>query len=67
MVSCRQHQSIVSEVPNFTPCYADIFPGPTVEARSGDTLIISVKNGLQEESISIHWHGLHMRSKTGGS
>ncbi|KAL2006773.1 hypothetical protein VTN00DRAFT_9441 [Thermoascus crustaceus] len=40
----------------------DLFPGPTVEARSSDTLIISVKNDLQEESISVHWHGLHMRN-----
>ncbi|RFU25162.1 hypothetical protein B7463_g11178, partial [Scytalidium lignicola] len=37
------------------------FPGPTVEARSGDTLIIDVHNNQQNnESVSIHWHGLHM-------
>jgi FtsP/CotA-like multicopper oxidase with cupredoxin domain len=39
------------------------FPGPTIEARSGDILEIEIFN-LAEESLSLHWHGLHMR---GGS
>ncbi|KAK2753874.1 hypothetical protein FQN55_000238 [Onygenales sp. PD_40] len=38
-----------------------LFPGPTIEARSGDRLIISVRNDLQDEGVSIHWHGLHMK------
>ncbi|EER24346.1 Multicopper oxidase family protein [Coccidioides posadasii C735 delta SOWgp] len=37
------------------------FPGPTVEARAGDRLVINVTNGLANEGLSIHWHGLHMR------
>ncbi|CAK7223437.1 hypothetical protein SBRCBS47491_005205 [Sporothrix bragantina] len=37
------------------------FPGPTIEARTGDTLVISVTNSLPDEGISFHWHGLHMR------
>jgi FtsP/CotA-like multicopper oxidase with cupredoxin domain len=41
----------------------DRFPGPVVESRSGDTMIISVENQLEDESITIHWHGLHLRSK----
>lgn len=36
------------------------FPGPTIEARTGDTLIIEVVNSIGE-NISLHWHGLHMR------
>jgi FtsP/CotA-like multicopper oxidase with cupredoxin domain len=38
------------------------FPGPTIEARSGDTLIVHVENGLtaDDEGVSIHWHGLYM-------
>lgn len=39
---------------------ADHFPGPTIEARSGDILEIEVLN-LAEEEVSLHWHGLHMR------
>ncbi|TVY24202.1 Oxidoreductase [Lachnellula hyalina] len=39
------------------------FPGPTIECRSGDRLIIHVTNSLSSrEGVSIHWHGLHMRN-----
>ncbi|RLM00064.1 hypothetical protein CFD26_103818 [Aspergillus turcosus] len=38
------------------------FPGPTIEARSGDELVIDVYNSVAEEGgISIHWHGLSMK------
>lgn len=39
---------------------ADQFPGPTLEARFGDTLEIEIFN-FAEEEVSLHWHGLHMR------
>jgi FtsP/CotA-like multicopper oxidase with cupredoxin domain len=39
----------------------DLFPGPTIECRSGDTLVIHVTNALPSEGVSIHWHGLEMR------
>jgi FtsP/CotA-like multicopper oxidase with cupredoxin domain len=39
----------------------DLFPGPTIECRSGDTLVIHVTNALLSEGVSIHWHGLEMR------
>lgn len=45
----------------------DLFPGPTVEARSGDRLIVNVTNSLEEEPISIHWHGIHIESKSSAS
>ncbi|KAF7816171.1 laccase-3-like [Senna tora] len=35
------------------------FPGPTVEARNGDSLEINVVNA-GKYNISIHWHGLRM-------
>jgi Multicopper oxidase len=38
----------------------DQFPGPTIEARSGDILEIEVFD-FSEEEVSLHWHGLHMR------
>ena len=40
----------------------DMFPGPTIEARSGDTLLITVTNAVEEESIALHWHGIHVTS-----
>ncbi|KAJ5948165.1 multicopper oxidase-domain-containing protein [Penicillium verhagenii] len=45
----------------------DLFPGPTVEARSGDTLTIMVTNLMNEESLSIHWHGLHVTNAMDGA
>ncbi len=40
------------------------FPGPLIEARSGDVLSISVHNQLLEEGVALHFHGLHMESKS---
>lgn len=37
------------------------FPGPTIEARSGDRIVVDVFNGLQSEGLAIHWHGLQMK------
>ncbi|KAJ5901666.1 multicopper oxidase-domain-containing protein [Penicillium taxi] len=45
----------------------DLFPGPTIEARSGDTLIITVTNDLSEDPITIHWHGLHIANDMDGA
>ena len=42
--------------------FAGQFPGPTIEARSGDRLFVVISNQLEDgEGVSIHWHGLHMR------
>lgn len=37
------------------------FPGPTIEARSGDRIIVHAHNGLESEGLSLHWHGLKMK------
>ena len=37
------------------------FPGETVEARSGDRIIVNVTNFLRDEGLAIHWHGLRMK------
>ncbi|KAG5959414.1 hypothetical protein E4U57_000704 [Claviceps arundinis] len=39
------------------------FPGPTVEARSGDELHITVYNGItgSNDGVAIHWHGITMK------
>ncbi len=41
-------------------------PGPVLEANVGDTLVVRVKNDL-EESTSIHWHGLRVPSTMDGT
>lgn len=40
-----------------------VFPGPTIEARSGDELVIRVTNGLADEGVSLHWHGLQLMNQ----
>ncbi|KAJ3995820.1 multicopper oxidase-domain-containing protein [Lentinula boryana] len=34
-----------------------LYPGPTIEARSGDLLVVNVYNRLSE-ATSLHWHGI---------
>jgi len=38
----------------------DQFPGETIEARSGDRIIVNVTNCLGNEGLAMHWHGLRM-------
>jgi hypothetical protein len=38
------------------------FPGPTIQCRSGDRLVVHIANQLLNESVSIHWHGLQIRN-----
>ncbi|RGP77015.1 putative multicopper oxidase [Fusarium longipes] len=37
------------------------FPGPIIEARSGDRIVVQVQNGLADEDVSLHWHGLRLK------
>ncbi|CZR66851.1 probable Laccase-2 [Phialocephala subalpina] len=34
------------------------YPGPLIEADWGDTLLVHVTNGLENNGTSIHWHGI---------
>jgi L-ascorbate oxidase len=34
------------------------FPGPTIRAKSGDTIIVELTNKLSTEGVTIHWHGI---------
>lgn len=41
-------------------------PGPTLEVREGDQVIVHFTNKLPEPS-TIHWHGIHLPVKADGS
>ena len=41
-------------------------PGPTLEFREGDRVVIHFRNNLPETS-TIHWHGLHIPASADGS
>ncbi|XP_048577660.1 LOW QUALITY PROTEIN: L-ascorbate oxidase [Nematostella vectensis] len=40
----------------------DQFPGPTIEVTEGAEVVVTVVNHLLKEGVTIHWHGVHMRS-----
>ncbi|KZM18436.1 laccase, multicopper oxidase, benzenediol:oxygen oxidorectuctase [Ascochyta rabiei] len=34
------------------------YPGPTIRAKWGDTIVVNVKNNMQDNGTGIHWHGI---------
>lgn len=46
--------------------YNGMSPGPTIEIREGDRVIIHFHNELPE-ATTIHWHGLHIPADQDGS
>ncbi|XP_022732291.1 L-ascorbate oxidase-like [Durio zibethinus] len=34
------------------------FPGPTIRAKAGDTIVMELTNKLYTEGVVIHWHGI---------
>ncbi|KAF8716882.1 hypothetical protein HU200_025983 [Digitaria exilis] len=60
----HHHEFIIQETPVKRLCKTHNivtvngqFPGPTLEVREGDTLVINVVNKAQYD-ITIHWHGI---------
>jgi FtsP/CotA-like multicopper oxidase with cupredoxin domain len=41
-------------------------PGPTLEAREGDRVVVRFRNELPE-ATTVHWHGLHLPWEADGS
>jgi FtsP/CotA-like multicopper oxidase with cupredoxin domain len=46
--------------------YNGVTPGPTIEARQGDTLVVRLTNRLDERT-TIHWHGLRLPAPMDGT
>ncbi|KAK5123448.1 hypothetical protein LTR85_002486 [Meristemomyces frigidus] len=34
------------------------YPGPTIHATWGDNVVVNVKNSMQDNGTSVHWHGV---------
>jgi FtsP/CotA-like multicopper oxidase with cupredoxin domain len=34
------------------------YPGPTIRAKWGDTIVVNVKNNMKDNGTGIHWHGM---------
>ncbi len=47
-------------------CYNGSVPGPIIETKVGDTLIVHFKNNLPE-ATTIHWHGVEVPAIMDGS
>lgn len=41
------------------------YPGPTIRATWGDTVVVNVKNSMQDNGTSIHFHGVRQYHSTG--
>jgi bilirubin oxidase len=68
-VSITASPARLSLVPGSTTdvfAYNGRVPGPTLELREGDHVIIHYRNELPEPS-TIHWHGLHIPADMDGS
>ncbi|XP_023531516.1 L-ascorbate oxidase [Cucurbita pepo subsp. pepo] len=37
------------------------FPGPTIRANAGDSVVVELTNKLHTEGVVIHWHGILQR------
>ncbi|KAI1822179.1 multicopper oxidase [Xylaria intraflava] len=48
-------------VPRMTLSINGSIPGPAIEADWGDTVVVHVKNSLQNNGTSIHWHGIRQK------
>ena len=46
--------------------YNGSVPGPTLDLREGDSVIIHFRNNLPE-STTVHWHGVHLPANADGS
>jgi bilirubin oxidase len=58
--------SLVPGVETDVFAYNGTVPGPTLEVREGDRVIIHFRNDLTEET-TVHWHGLHIPWNADGS
>lgn len=37
------------------------YPGPTIRAREGDTVVVDLENQMPTENVVIHWHGIRQK------
>jgi FtsP/CotA-like multicopper oxidase with cupredoxin domain len=58
--------SLVPGVVTEVYAYNGQVPGPTLELREGDDVVVRFRNELPEET-TVHWHGLHLPFDADGS
>ncbi len=62
----RARQALLPGVPTDVYAYNGSVPGPTLEVREGDEVVVRFRNDLPE-ATTVHWHGLHIPFDADGS
>jgi suppressor of ftsI len=58
--------SLVPDTETNVWAYNGQVPGPTLEVREGDRVIVHFQNNLPE-ATTIHWHGIHLPVEADGN
>jgi len=66
LTAAKQRIALVSGKVADVYAYNGMIPGPTIEIREGDHVIIHFHNELPQ-ATSVHWHGLHIPADQDGS
>ena len=66
LVAATARLSLLPGVQTEADAYNGQVPGPTLEFREGDHVIVHFHNELPE-STTVHWHGLHIPVSSDGS
>ncbi len=66
LVATESYTKFNSEVSTTVWTYNGSVPGPTIDGKVGDTLIVHFFNNLPEET-TVHWHGVKLPANMDGS
>ncbi len=66
LIAAPTRLSLLPGVQTDADAYNGQVPGPTLEFREGDHVVIHFRNALPE-STTVHWHGLHIPVSSDGS
>jgi FtsP/CotA-like multicopper oxidase with cupredoxin domain len=66
LTAAPERLALVPGSPSLVYAYNGRVPGPTLDIREGDRVIVHFRNRLPEPT-TIHWHGLHIPASSDGS
>jgi FtsP/CotA-like multicopper oxidase with cupredoxin domain len=66
LTAAPARHSLIPGVETDVFTYNGQLPGPTLEVREGDRVVVRFRNDLPEET-TVHWHGLHLPFTSDGS
>ncbi|MEO5799414.1 MAG: multicopper oxidase domain-containing protein, partial [Gemmatimonadales bacterium] len=66
LTAAKAQLAMVPGKPTEVFAFNGTVPGPTIELREGDSVVVHFTNNLSEPT-SVHWHGLHIPADMDGS